>query len=1517
MFKQKILFFLIVCFVGISSKIISQVAIAASPTAGCVPQTVNFSSPAGSGYFWQFGDGGTSVLQNPGHTYLTTGNFVVTYTSSLGTATLLVKINANPTANFSYNIPATHCAPETVTFVNTSTSPTTIPVGGNQWNFGNGVPSSVPSPTYSYPGGGSFIVNLTVTDNNGCSNTFTAGPINVSTPPVVIISTNPSPASGCTAPFICAFSGSNSVSGSPIPGGMSYNWNFPGGAPGSSAAQTPGNVTYPAIGSYNATLTVTDNNNCSASAVVPVIVSQPVVSVVVPSVICIYDTLKCNDNSTGSSTLWQFSDGAVLTMPGIYFGIPRTFIAPPYKNLKKYNPAWQGAFQTAGIKTVTITAFGGGTCTATQVKTITVEKSTATITATPPTFSCNSPFLCPYSGITSTNAASYFWSVVNCNGAILTSTNPSPTFTITQGSLNPYTIYPYCVPVINLVVTSAPGGCTNLATFTADTLRKPTAWFNKNKKEGCVPLTVNFRDSSQAYLPPYPFSITGYTWNNGASPPQIISGPAPTFSNVNFTYTATGTYTPFLIIQTAQGCIDTSFVDTVYVASPSPLSFSFSPNVVCPNQTVSIINTSANQNLIQHWHVLSDNGYFSGCVGDPNPGWVFTHIGAHTFTLQAWKHSCLSSTTIPQTVQVNGPIVHSRFTTNCTNRKTVFFQTEIQDAATTNLNFGDASSVVIPGVLGSVITHTINHTYANTGDYTVTVVSSNGSGTCSPFTYTMLVQVRDVQADIALSPTVCSGLSTVFSAASSTDVLVSCNSVGYTWYFDNLAPKVTVVPTISYSWAAPGIHAVVLEVKDINSCSDTTRRLIRVSSASPAFNMISPICLSTGTVQFNNTTSQLPDPITSYNWGFGDGGVSSATNPIHNYTAAAVPNSTYAVFLTATNSLGCVASTSLVMQVNNPSAIMNALPGTFICVGQTVQISAPAGYTSYSLSYGDGSPNYVGGSNATVHSYTAAGGYTASILVTDPSGCQNTSVLAFSVQSYPIANFSIISPGAQFPNVACLGNNITFSSTSTSTPTYPLSYAWDIGNGANIQPIVAVVATYTAPGVFPVTLTVTTPNGCAMVITKTVQVYSATANLNLNKTTICLGEAIDFNIKNYNNVFAWTWDFADGDTLRVYSPNFGPVVTHTYVNFLSNGSLTVSLIYYTSNYACKFFDKQVITVVKVTAGFNRNNEIAQIDSVHCIGSVDQFSNTTANAANLSFNWNFGDGNTSNNQNPTNTYSVPGIYFVTFTVVQSPEGCIGTSSKKMIINPLPTVAIAPTSTCQNQLFTLTGSGPPNLISYTWTPPFGITNPSSLVTQATASATTDYTLTVTDVNGCKNFTTQNVYIQLPPKNIKWDTTLIIGQPIPINGNAGLNLSYTWTPITDLSCSTCAYPTSTSTNNITYSVTIKDAMGCFTATNTYDIFIEPKSTVDVPTAFTPNGDGTNDIIYVDGWGIKKLKYFRIFNRWGQLLFESTDIKIGWDGTFKGVPQNMETYVYQVSAETYVDKDPVLKTGSFKLIR
>ncbi len=238
-----------------------------------------------------------------------------------------------------------------------------------------------------------------------------------------------------------------------------------------------------------------------------------------------------------------------------------------------------------------------------------------------------------------------------------------------------------------------------------------------------------------------------------------------------------------------------------------------------------------------------------------------------------------------------------------------------------------------------------------------------------------------------------------------------------------------------------------------------------------------------------------------------------------------------------------------------------------------------------------------------------------------------------------------------------------------------------------------------------------------------------------------------------------------------------------------------------------------------------------------------------------------------------------------------------------------------SICKNQSGQLSAAGG---TSYTWTPATGLSCTNCPNPAANPLSTTNYSVIVTDGNGCMDTVNTSVYVQQPPNTINWDTSIVIGQTTPLPGNAGIGFTYTWTPPIDLSCSNCANPVCSSTVDITYIETISDLMGCFTGQSTFTVQILPLSSVDVPSAFTPNGDGVNDIIYVAGWGIKKLNYFRIFNRWGELIFESNDIKIGWDGTYRGVPQNTETYVYEVSVEPYIESGKsVFKKGAIKLLR
>lgn len=97
------------------------------------------------------------------------------------------------------------------------------------------------------------------------------------------------------------------------------------------------------------------------------------------------------------------------------------------------------------------------------------------------------------------------------------------------------------------------------------------------------------------------------------------------------------------------------------VSSPPHTSFSFSPSVVCPNQPVTITNLTPLADSVNQWHVISDGTYFSHCISDANPSWMYSHAGTHSITLSASSYGCKHDTTLPATVTVKGPIVSEDF----------------------------------------------------------------------------------------------------------------------------------------------------------------------------------------------------------------------------------------------------------------------------------------------------------------------------------------------------------------------------------------------------------------------------------------------------------------------------------------------------------------------------------------------------------------------------------------------------------------------------------------------------------------------------------------------------------------------------------------------------------------------------------------------------------------------------------------------------------------------------------------
>jgi gliding motility-associated-like protein len=196
-------------------------------------------------------------------------------------------------------------------------------------------------------------------------------------------------------------------------------------------------------------------------------------------------------------------------------------------------------------------------------------------------------------------------------------------------------------------------------------------------------------------------------------------------------------------------------------------------------------------------------------------------------------------------------------------------------------------------------------------------------------------------------------------------------------------------------------------------------------------------------------------------------------------------------------------------------------------------------------------------------------------------------------------------------------------------------------------------------------------------------------------------------------------------------------------------------------------------------------------------------------------------------------------------------------------------------------------------------------------------TSLSLVVENSFDCRDTAVIDIFVQQEPNYTPLsDTTIIIGEELMINLNAGNGFIYSWSPQEWLSCADCPNPIIQPLRSTTYLINISDSLGCFNITDTLRVEVIEEFSLEVPQAFSPNGDGVNDVIYAEGWGLKELISFKIYNRFGELVFEGNEFDQGWDGTYKGKDQMIETYVYTVEAETY-SGEILSRKGNITLIR
>ncbi|HVU54575.1 MAG TPA: gliding motility-associated C-terminal domain-containing protein [Puia sp.] len=275
---------------------------------------------------------------------------------------------------------------------------------------------------------------------------------------------------------------------------------------------------------------------------------------------------------------------------------------------------------------------------------------------------------------------------------------------------------------------------------------------------------------------------------------------------------------------------------------------------------------------------------------------------------------------------------------------------------------------------------------------------------------------------------------------------------------------------------------------------------------------------------------------------------------------------------------------------------------------------------------------------------------------------------------------------------------------------------------------------------------------------------------------------------------------------------------------------------------------------------------------------------------------------------------------TYTLTARTGSCEATAVAHVIVHPAPVGVIDPVGAiCPGQSTQLHASGGS---VYSWSPSLYLddtTIPDPLVQQPDHTIT--YQLDVKDGNGCTSLqaVTVTVNVTAPPMvYIGRDTSILKGQPLPLHAvdinNTGFD-SWSWNPPEGLDNAHGQAPVAYPVENTMYTVIASTASGC-SATAHIGVKVFSMVGIFVPSAFTPNGDGHNDVLRAIPMGIRDFGYFAVWNRWGQRVFYTTDPAIGWDGTIGGRPGEAGAFIWKVSGADYKG-DKVQREGTVFLIR
>jgi gliding motility-associated-like protein len=1408
----------------------------ADVTSGCKPLTVSFTNAStptdGATYSWSFGDGTTSTETNPQKIFSTASTYTVRLTATRNSSSSTKTMTIKV-----YKLPTVgFSADVTIACVPQDVKFTNSTTVGDttikSWTWNFGDGVESSSQTPEHTYDAEGTYSVSLMATDNHNCSSSLVKTNyIDMANVPVVNFTANPTEACEIPYTVQFTNNSTVKGTP-----SYLWNA-----GGTLVSTDENasLTFTAYGTYEVKLTVTDNTyGCSTTSSLNYLVYQiDAVGTLTQGTTTI--------NSSGSTICTgdiSFSSSSIPTDGTVFWDFgDNSAIVTSTSGTHTYN--------NAGTYTVKLVASPETDCADTLKWTFTVEKVNPGFTESPES-SCQFSSLVQFTN-TSTNAISYLWTFND--GSTSTQTNPSITYSV-DADADPYVVHTNTSFTTTLTANST-NGCTASISKTF-TIKRPTALFSVDTISGCAPLSVTFTDRSMSDA-----TISNRYWIFGDGETSALT----TETTTTHSYSGAGSYDAQLIITNDSSCKDTSYTITINTGDTPTANFSVSPTTVCQDDVVTITDLSTPTGKIDYWEYWMNDILVPVCPSVQSPSFTFKPVtGTITIKQKVGYHGCYDETT--QTITNKGPISDFVYEViDCDAPYTYQFTDNSQGATSYYWDFGDGNTSTLQS-----LTHTFPSTSA---DYTVKLITSDATGCTNTMAQT--VKVRKKYISFTTNAIGCINQTIDVDASGTNEVVTGCGET-YIWNFNDSTSIIrTDDATLSHTYTERGTYRILLTILHENGCTDTISQSINIYGPYAVLKSDKTGGCPGVAITFTDSSYANTYPIQKWIMNYGDGNVDTTTSSpgtMDPYTYSLT--NYYTTYIKVIDSKGCTDSSIIYIGVEKPDVAI-AVDDPNSCSGKELTFTQSSEEIDSAVwSFGDGT--YLRSTAEQVtHAYTAAGSYTVK-LTAYKYGCSGSDQTSVSIEK---GNSAFTDSISDCPTL------VKFTHTAASSDI--TSGEWDLGDGTTqtYDPDAPYVYNKYDPGTYTVKLTVYTDiNKCADSTVKTVVIPGPQATLSISSYNVCKGNTVTYTISDTADITSFSLDFGDNTS----NSGSGLSLTHTYSSF-GKKYVTLTIAYNT----CTRTLTDSVYVEELTASFSVT------DTSLCENSTVIFTNLSVGQT--SQYWYLGPSRTYVDETPPDqTYSI-GTYSV-YLAVQNDSYCRDTARKELhVYADFDLTLSIDTSLCKQNKVQLKASGG----SYVrWWPKEGLDDSTSFTPVATPESSTYYKAKSTRVPGyCSKTDSIMVYVPQGEFSLGGQTTtdttlyLVIGDEISLQiVDTASIAAFVWTPVDGLSCTDCTDLTVIPTSTTIYYLVLTEPNGCLTDTLTLSVSINNADIAwKVPDAFRPGTSESNSYCMLHGKGIKEIVEFKIYNRWGNVVFSTTDMNSkGWDGKYQGKNQPIDSYVW-----------------------